>query len=260
MNAAPKVIDNNPTHPLADYDAQAAGASAAVTPMDLLQKAMDTGADLDKLEKLMDMQDRYEAGQARKAFVSALNAFKEDPPEIQKNKTIEHNGKLISKYAGLDQVSRVIGAALTAHGLSHRWDTEQGEGGISVTCILTHEQGHSEKTTLKAGADTGGAKNNIQALGSTLTYLQRYTLLAATGMSVGDTDDDGGAGGMGETIDETQKDILLKMLRDTGTDTKKFLKFFGVEAVDQIPVRQFDAAKGMLNTKKAKAAEEGGDA
>lgn len=234
--------------------------STAVTPMDLLQKAMDTGADLDKLEKLMDMQERWETGQARKAFVSALNAFKADPPELLKNKTIEHNGKLISKYAGLDQVSRVIGEALTAHGLSHRWDTEQNENGIAVTCILTHEQGHSEKTTLRAGADTSGSKNTIQAIGSTVTYLQRYTLLAATGMSVGDMDDDGGKGGMGEVIDETQKDILLKMIRETGVDTKKFLAFFGVESVDQIPARQFDAAKGMLNSKKAKAAEKGGDA
>jgi hypothetical protein len=56
--------------------------------------------------------------------------------------------------------------------------------------------GHSERTTLSATADTSGSKNSIQAIGSTVTYLQRYTLLAAVGLAAGG-DDDGQAASPG---------------------------------------------------------------
>lgn len=68
---------------------------------------------------------------------------------------------------------------------------------IRVTCVLTHSRGHSERVWLQAARDDSGNKNSIQAVGSTVTYLQRYTLLAATGMAVQDQRDDDGAGGAG---------------------------------------------------------------
>ena len=63
-------------------------------------------------------------------------------------------------------------------------------GMIRVSCIITHVLGHSEQVSLQCGADQSGKKNNIQAVGSTVTYLERYTLLAATGIAVKDQDDD----------------------------------------------------------------------
>lgn len=36
--------------------------------------AMERGADLDKLQQLMELQQRWEASEARKAFVAALDA------------------------------------------------------------------------------------------------------------------------------------------------------------------------------------------
>jgi len=244
-------IEENPIAP---------AASIAVTPMDLLQKAMDSNADLDKLEKLMDMQERWETSEARKAFVKALNNFKANPPEILKDKKIAHSGKHIADYAGLDQVSRVIGAALSERGISHRWNTDQAEGQIKVTCILTHDLGHSEITALQAGADTSGAKNNIQAIGSTVTYLQRYTLLAATGMSVGDVDDDGN--GSGAKIDDAQKAELVGLIKQTDTDTKRLVGVFGAESLDALPSMQFVPAREMLRAKlrKIENAKTEGDA
>jgi hypothetical protein len=43
-------------------------------------------------------------------------------------------------------------------------------------------------------ADATGNKNPVQQIGSTVTYLQRYTLLAATGLATSDSDDDGRGG------------------------------------------------------------------
>jgi hypothetical protein len=217
-------------------------------PTSLVEMAIQKGADLDQLERLIALQERHEAGEARKAFVVALSAFKADPPAIIRDREINHNGKHIAKYAGLDQVSSVIGKALSAHGLSHRWDTEQADGQIKVTCILTHEMGHEARTTLEAGADTTGAKNSVQAIGSTVTYLQRYTLLAATGMATGEQDDDGAA--VTEVITAEQKEELIAMMKETDTDTAKFLAFLKAKSLDELTPLRFTAAKNALKEKK----------
>ena len=171
---------------------------SVVTPMQLLQMAVQQGTSVEQLEKLMALKERWEANEARKAYFAALNEFKKNPPTISKNKDVSHNGKFMYKHATLDQASKAIGEALAKVDISHHWDTEQMDGGkIRVTCVLTHALGHSERTPLEASPDTSGSKNAIQAVGSTVTYLQRYTLLAATGMAVENQDDDGKQGKKG---------------------------------------------------------------
>lgn len=168
--------------------------------------AKDPTFDVAKLDHLLAVKERWDAAEAKKAFVAALNAFKEDPPTLRKNKDVKiphKNDSGVTEYshATLDQVSAVIGKALSVHGLSHRWDVRQDATGITVGCVLTHVQGHSERVELVAPADNSGSKNSIQAIGSTVTYLQRYTLLSATGMAVKGQDDDGvGAAVMDEKV------------------------------------------------------------
>lgn len=189
----------------------------AVTPMAMLQLAVEKGASVEQLERLMALQERYEANEAKKEFVAAMTRFKENPKIIEKNATVDFTsakGRTHYKHATLANVCDVIGPALSEVGISHRWETEQLDGGmIRVTCILTHARGHSEKVFLQAGRDESGNKNNIQAVGSTVTYLQRYTLLAATGMAVADQRDDDGGGGSGpqELNPEVRADYEAKI-------------------------------------------------
>ena len=161
---------------------------ATITPMSMLAIAVEQGADLDKLSKLMDLQERWEANEARKAFVRAMSKFKADPPKIVKDKQVAY-GQTKYKHAELDQVASVIGVALALVGISHRWTLDQSNG-ISVCCILTHDLGHSESVTMTAPSDTSGQKNPIQAIASTISYLERYTLLASTGLATGEDDTD----------------------------------------------------------------------
>ncbi len=101
--------------------------------------------------------------------------------------------KVIQKF---DQVCAVVGGALAAHGLAYHWDTSQGnDGRITVACVITHQAGHSERVSLSGMPDTSGGKNAIQATGSTVTYLERYTLLAATGLAASGQDDDSAGSG-----------------------------------------------------------------
>jgi ERF superfamily len=112
--------------------------------------------------------------------------------EILKNKHLMLDG-MEYDHATLDHVTEAITETLSAVGISHRWKVSQSPE-IAVTCVLTHEMGHSEETTLQALPDTSGSKNSIQAIGSTVTYLERYTLLAATGMAAAGMDNDGRIG------------------------------------------------------------------
>lgn len=160
----------------------------AATPVELLRIAVSQNADIDKLTKLMDLQERWERNEARKAFVVAMNAFKSDPPTILKNKHVKA-GQAEYDHATLDHVCRAVIQGLSKNGISHRWKMEQSDPWIKVTCVLTHDLGHSEDTTLQGAPDQTGSKNSIQAVGSTVTYLQRYTLLAACGLAAtNDTD------------------------------------------------------------------------
>ena len=226
---------------------------AVVTPMTMLQIAIERGADLPMLEKLMDLQERWEAKEARKAFVVAMNAFKASAPTLAKNKHVKY-GNTEYDHATLDQACTVVGAALSQHGLSHRWDVEQGEHErITVACVITHELGHSERVSMSATPDKSGSKNPIQAIGSATTYLQRYTLLAVTGLAAKDQDDDGRKSGDGESISAEQKTELIALMKEKSADPRKFLDFLNVPTLDDLPASRFAEAKTALLRKKAKA-------
>ena len=159
--------------------------------------AQDDKFDVGKLQALLEMRERWSKEEARKSFVVALTNFKADPPEVLKTKHVSFSaggGKTAYNHADLAGASAQIGAALSVHGLSHRWNVEQTkEGRIAVTCILMHVLGHSESVKMESAADQSGGKNNIQAIGSATSYLQRYTLFAAAGVIAKEQGDDDGA-------------------------------------------------------------------
>lgn len=174
------------------------------SPADLIRQAISGGTDLDKLEKLLNLQERWENNEAKKAYHRAMTAFKANPPDIEKDKKVAYGGTKYA-HASLSNVTKKINEALSKHGLSSSWSLTQN-GIISVTCKITHEQGYSEETTISAPADVSGSKNAIQSIGSTVSYLERYSLLALTGLATRDIDDDGKAAGkVAFTVSENGK-------------------------------------------------------
>lgn len=226
--------------------------TTAVTPMQMLAHAMERGADLDQLQKLMDLQERYEANQARKAFVQAMADFKASPPEILKRKHVEYTtSKGTTKYdhATLADVCTAAIQGLARVGISHRWDVKQDGGRIQVTCILTHQQGHSESVSMSSGVDDSGGKNAIQAIGSATTYLSRYTLLAATGLAAADMDDDGRKSEQAEYITDKQAADLQAKITEVGANEAQFLRFLKVEKLEDLPASKYTAAIRALEDK-----------
>lgn len=179
----------------------ALATTGPVTPDTLLLIAVEKGADLDYISKLLDLRERGLAMDARKAYVKAMASFKTEPITIRRSKEVGYKtndgGFVGYTHAELSDVTDAVGPAMAKHGLSFAWNILQGNGLITVECVITHELGHSEKVVMSGPPDNSGKKNVIQQTASTITYLQRYTLLAVTGMSTKGMDDDG-EGGAGE--------------------------------------------------------------
>lgn len=159
------------------------------TPAALLQLAVQQNLDIDKLEKLLALQERWQAGEARKEFLSAISLFQSQVPALEKTKLVAF-GQTKYKYAPLGEIAATIKTAMAENGLSHRWEIADDPDKITCTCIISHISGHSEKTAMGAAKDASGGKNEIQQRGSAITYLQRYTLIAALGISTADEDND----------------------------------------------------------------------
>ena len=162
------------------------------TPADLLRMAVEGGADVDKLEKLMELKMRWDANEAKKDYLAAMAKFKENPPVVMKDKENKQYG---SRYASLESWLSAVLPELSKVGLTPRWDQSQPDGKIAVTCYLTHEGGHSESSKMEGPPDRSGAKNELQQIKSTCTYLRIGTLESILGMSSGlfSINDDGTA-------------------------------------------------------------------
>jgi hypothetical protein len=216
------------------------------TPMALIQRAMEAG-NLDLVERFMQMQERWEANQARKAFDAALAAAKAEIKPIVKNREVDFpskNGGARTNYMheDLGQIANEVDPVLAKHGLSYRHRPKQDGKNLTITCVLAHRDGHFEETSLTASNDESGNKNSIQSVGSTATYLQRYTLKLALGLAV-TKDDDGKAAGKAPepTITEQQAADLEALCTEVGARPDKFRELFcKVESFDQIPAKNYE--------------------
>jgi uncharacterized protein YyaL (SSP411 family) len=241
-----------------------AAPAEPLTPMELLARAVASGATIEVLTGLMDLQERYEraqerreASQALKAFDEAIAAAKAEIPVIVKG-TQGHN----YVYADFAAIARVVDPILSSHGLQYRFRTVQTDKAITVTCVL-FGHGHKEECTLSGGADTSGQKNAIQSIGSTLTYLQRYTLVQMLGLATAKDDDGrGGGGGVGDItgpINEFQLERLTQLCSETLTDEEAFCAYFKIDTVADLPAKDYGRALVVFEKKKvaiARAKEE----
>lgn len=194
--------------------------AVVATPSDLLRMAVEQGADIDRLERLMLLQERWEASQARKAYDEAFAAFKAEAVRIVKNKGVTDGPLKGKRYAELFAVVNAITPALSKHGLGASWRlSKDDKDWIEVTCTLKHVGGHADSVSMGGPPDSGGAKNAIQARASTVSYLERYTLKAITGLSEQDDDSDGGGGG--ETGEDEE---LLEGFRDAAMGGESALR------------------------------------
>lgn len=235
-----KVIDTSmlrrerPVHALA--------LPADVTPPQLLAVAVQRGADLEYVSKLMDLAERWEKNQARKAFEIAISAAKAEIKPILKNREVDfttQKGRTNYKYEDFAQIALEVDPILAKYGLSYRHRPLQNGKTLTVTCIVSHRDGHQEESSLSADNDESGNKNSIQGVGSTATYLQRYTLKLALGLAASKDDDgrgiapkneapeppqgyDAWSADLGAVVDEG-RERLLKVWKDSPMEMRAYM-------------------------------------
>lgn len=173
-------------------EAQEVSSSAVITPAAMIQQAITSGSGVEVMERLMAMQERYDAFQARKAFDDAMADLRKTLPRITKSREVDFTsakGRTNYRFEDLAEITELLSEPMSEVGLSFRWYTDNVQGGVKVTCRITHRAGHYEETSLVGPLDASGNKNPLQAIGSAVSYLQRYTIKAAVGIAASHDDD-----------------------------------------------------------------------
>lgn len=250
------VIDiSNPKQP----DTGAA-IGTALTPMAMIERALVSGTTPETLEKLLTLQERWEANQARKAFITSMAlARSKFAPVLKKNSG--YNNRY--KYETLPDVMDAVDGPLGDNGFGYDWKTEDlPDGRVRVTCIVTHEMGHSRSNSLSGDPkDTADAKanmNGLQRMGGAVTYLQRYTLKAALGIAA-EQDTDGRVDDADMAVPVTPEQVkeIFDLLTQSGSNEIEMLKYVGAPNTETMTLAQYAKAKAAMtlkiNLKKQKA-------
>lgn len=224
----------------------------AATIMQIVERMMrEATFDPVAIREMLAIKKEYEADEARKAFMVAMAAFKENPPEFFKRKRVDYGaGKPKFDYAPIAEVVSKIVPALAAHGLTHNWIPKVSEGLITVRCVLTHRLGHSESIeSPPAPPGSNGAMSPSQNIQATITFWQRMTLQSITGTAAGDMPDaDEGPGQ--EYIGEGQIADIRALLTETNSSEESFLRVIKAPSIDKIYVDAYSTVVGILEAKR----------
>ena len=209
-----------------------------MTPMALISMAAARGASIEQMQQLFELKLRVEADEAKKAFITAMSAFKASAIRVTKDR---ENLQYKSRYTSLGHLVEIVTPFLSKNGLSARWDVDQSAG-IKVTCIITHQMGHSEQVSMICPPDKSGAKNPIQEIKSAITYAKGCTFESICGLASTDANlDDDGNGSMSKL--GMEEPVLLEWLDGINQAPS-------MEALKGIFAKAFKAAE-TLNDRKS---------
>ena len=222
-------------------------------PMLIIQQAIASGASVESLERLMAMQERWDANEARKEFNAALAAAKSEIGPIVKDKKVDFTsgkGRTNYAYEDLESIASIVDPILSHHGLFYRYEALQDGMRLTVTCVLMHKSGHEARTSLTGSDDISGNKNGLQAIASAATYLQRYTLKLALGLATTkDTDGNTPREEDVKTIDAEQFRYLQDLIEKSGANEAKFLEVLGATELQNLTQAQYRTAEALLRKK-----------
>lgn len=223
--------------------------------------AMNPNVDIDKMERLLQMQERIMSRNAKSAYVAALAQMSPELPVIKERGGIKDKaGNIQSRYALWEDINDAIKPVMAKHGFALSFRTGRTGDQIMVTGVLSHRDGHSEETTMHLPVDGSGSKNAVQAVGSSTSYGKRYTaqaLLNLTSRDGGEKDDDGKAAGAPLLVTEDQVSQILELMAETRSNMPIFLKYMGIEKIEDVPAAKFEGVIKKFNIKKAEQAKGG---
>lgn len=223
----------------------------SASPVRLIEMAIQQNADVEKLEKLMDLQERWDARQAEAAFNAALNRVQANLPTIEKDAA---NTQTKSKYSKLETVNAALVPVYAEQGFSISWgtDTSPVDGHIRVVGDLSHAHGHTRRYFLDVPLDNVGAQGNVNktkvhATGSSVSYGRRYLTLMMFNAS---TYDDVDGNKHKQTISEQQEADLQALIDEVKANVKAFLGYFKIKRIGELYAEHYQTAVKMLEAKR----------
>src|SRR6266446_2637957 len=169
--------------------------------------ALAPRADVEKLECMMAMYERLKAKEAELAYNEAKGRILKKLARIRiiKNRSVLYemeNGKPQKgtyeafKFAPLEEIDKYLRPLLAEEDMDLSYSDELREDGdILIRGRLKHlPGGHYEDSFMPAPPDTTGGKSNVQAVGSTNSFLRRYVACNIFNIVVVGDDDDGTGG------------------------------------------------------------------
>lgn len=168
------------------------------TILNIIERASrDPAVDIDKLDRLLAMQERVQTKQAQVEFDNAMATAQEAMKPVRANL---ENPQTRSEYADYSALDKVVRPIYAKHGFSLSFGTGDGapENHVRITCTVAHRSGHREHPHLDMPADGKGARGNdvmtkTHATGAAITYGKRYLLGMIFNLAVTRDDDGNGA-------------------------------------------------------------------
>ena len=256
--------------PVPAVPAKEAGTELATTTeqqmiQSIAQIAADPNTDVEKVEKMLNIQIRMMDRQAKMDYDQALARLQAEMPRIKETGEIKNKaGHVTSRYMKYEDIDRVIRPLLKTEGFSLMHDRKDENGKMIVTTILKHKNGHQEAVNIPLPYDQANAlKNQVQAAVSTFSYGKRVNVCSLLNIVAEGEDDDGQMSDANKITEQQAADIKqrLQELYEAGcnVDTRKFLAYIGADSVDEIPAAKYETADDLLR-RKEKVVEEGGAA
>lgn len=241
---------------------EAAQATAQILTI-IANAAKDPTVDVGKLERLLEMQRSLMREQHEMEARQAIQRVCATMPRIKKSGIIDFNkaGERVDPkkqipYAKWENIQDAIRPIYEAEGFTLRHDTEprQDGGGLICTAILTHENGTFFKASIPLPLDTSGGKQNIQGMGSSASYGQRYSTKLLFNLVFEGEDDDGKLAGV-TFIEPSQVKEVQALIDETRTDAESFLEMIGHTNVESISKAELPIVLNMLFAKRDKIKE-----
>lgn len=205
----------------------------------------------DKLRELLEMQKEIMSIEAERAFADAMAKVQAEIPMVIRR---AQNSQTNSLYAKHEAIAMAIKPVYTSHGFSLTFSEGKAEkpDEIRIAAVLRHGAGHSEHGHIDLPPDSAGIKGSVNktpvhAKGSTMSYGRRYLTLMMFDIATGD-DNDAQSQTL-ETISEKQVAELERLIEKVGADKAAFLAHIKADTLEDIPVKSFNACKGLLEAK-----------
>lgn len=219
----------------------------------MMQSAIDKGMDAEAITALTNTYVKMADRQARQQFNEAFKLFRAECPQPRKTKKVNVNRSAGGfshsfMFAPLDELERVAGPHLEAHGFSYWWDNPSVEGSlVSVVCWLEHEAGHKRPSHFSVPMTTKAGMSDQQKHHSAYSFGQRVTFEAACGLTP--TDADLGGAPLSR-IDEQQAAFLEELMVEAKANKERMLKLAGVNKIEELMQEQYGEIVKALEAKK----------